>query len=50
MERRISKRFESSVIYEGTKTVLPVLVPSGRFESSVIYEGTKTLNTKICER
>ena len=34
--------FESSVIYEGTKTLQPKTYFIGQFESSVIYEGTKT--------
>ena len=34
--------FESSVIYEGTKTYSISLSLGARFESSVIYEGTKT--------
>ena len=34
--------FESSVIYEGTKTCDYLLSLDEAFESSVIYEGTKT--------
>ena len=35
-------KFESSVIYEGTKTLRYPFFLSDMFESSVIYEGTKT--------
>ena len=38
--------FESSVIYEGTKTIDFILSILYEFESSVIYEGTKTRRTK----
>ena len=36
------RKFESSVIYEGTKTAFSKVNSEIRFESSVIYEGTKT--------
>ncbi len=38
-----SYEFESSVIYEGTKTSMNKSLIDKKFESSVIYEGTKTL-------
>ena len=39
-------RFESSVIYEGTKTIAFANSCVLAFESSVIYEGTKTRNSR----
>ena len=35
-------KFESNVIYIGTKTYNDLFVPEAQFESNVIYIGTKT--------
>ena len=38
-------RFESSVILEGSKTIMALNLESVKFESSVILEGSKTWNS-----
>ena len=40
-------RFESNVIYIGTKTFLPLYLKKRMFESNVIYIGTKTMKSGV---
>ena len=47
MTQRLKYLFESSVIYEGTKTLKIMFQFHKLFESSVIYEGTKTLRDTL---